>query len=119
MNFSLRNNEYQEKKRKIFVSDMNIGAYAFLYLVTYSYFKIAVMSPILPLFLCMWILRKYSRYVKCLDTLQEWIHHKKQGNSRINFCPQTVLEVQPHIRPIATLLDFKTGGRWDPKPLVY
>lgn len=117
MNFFLRNYEYQEKKRKIFVSDMNIGAYAVLYLVTH--FKITVMSPILPLFLYMWILRKYSRYLKCFDTLQHWIHHKKQGNSRINFCPQSVLEVQPHIRPIAILLHFKPGGGGGPKPLVY
>jgi hypothetical protein len=108
VNFLLRNNEYQEKRRKIFVSDMNIGAEAFLYLGTH--FKTTVMSPILPLFLHMWTLRKYSRYLKCLDTVREWIHHKKQGNSRINFCPQTVLEVQPHIRPIAILLDFKSGG---------
>ena len=47
MNFLLRNNEYQETKRKIFLYDMNIGAYAFLCLVTYS--KITFMSSILPL----------------------------------------------------------------------
>ena len=75
MNFLLRNNGYQENKIKIFVSDKNIGPYAFLYLVTY--FKITVMSPFLPLFLYMWILRKHSRYLKCLDTLQGWIRHKK------------------------------------------
>ena len=38
---------------------MNIGAYAFLYVITYP--KITVMSPILPLFLHMWILRKFSK----------------------------------------------------------
>ena len=59
MNFLLRNNEYQEKKQKIVVSDMHTCACAFLYLVTY--FKITVMSPILPLFLYMWILRRYSK----------------------------------------------------------
>jgi hypothetical protein len=55
----LRNNEYQEKKRRTFVSNMNTCAYAFLYLV--AHLKITVMSPIMPLFLYMWILRKYSK----------------------------------------------------------
>ena len=113
MNFLLRSHEHQEKKREIFVSDMNIGAYAFLYLVTH--FKITVMSPILPLFLYIWILRKYSRYLKCLDTIQEWIHHKEQGNSRISF----KWRYSPHIHPIAILLDFKPVGEGCPKPLVY
>lgn len=84
MNFLLRNNKSQEKKRKMFVSDMNIGAYGFIYLVTY--FKITVMSPIPPLFLFMWILRKYSMYLKCLDTPQELIPPHKIKETVLSTC---------------------------------
>lgn len=88
---------------------MNIGAYAFIYLVTY--FKITVMSPILPQFLFIWILIKYSMYLKCLDTSQKWIPHiksRKQWNQFMS-TNRIDLEVQPHIHLIAVLLDFKPG----------